>query len=486
MNIETGINQKELQRWKDLHQGTKDPYIQMGIDWMDGKIEIKEFNGIKLTPKQRLFVNDKSSEILVSGGYRCGKTVGLAIKLWLLCMWFPGNQILLGRKARSDLDSTTIPTLFEFFPSGTYEYKVGPGIIYFPNGSQIHCRGLDTSVSGDDTKKASQKIKGMTLGGVALDQLEEIDFSMYEQVSGRLTYRIPYRPIFGTTNPANFWAYDYFKANPRKGTHLIETGMEDNRENLPEGFIESQMSKPKSYVDRFVKGVWDPTLIEEGRVFPEDFINQSWVKAPIKELNGIRIYEEPRNTRYQLGIDPSTGDGDPCYMCMVDVESGKQVASFHALVPVQAQIEAAHRMCVYYSLHSDVLAIPEVNGVGQAFIEGFKRFWGNIYTREVFSKRDQKRTDKLGWYTSFANKAQLISSMQKLMTYGFPKISDRDAISEFQMFVYTNEAKKYGASCPNPYHDDCVMGTMLAYLNVEPKSFTQEDEEEFCLYGDSY
>lgn len=480
----SGINQKELELWKIKNEGTTDPYVKMGIDWMEGRIEIKEFNGIKLTAKQRLFVNDKSAELLASGGFRTGKTTGLAIKLWLLCMWFPGNQILLGRKARSDLDSTTIPTLMEYFPSGTYEYKVGPGIFYFPNGSQIHCKGLDTNVGGDDTKKASQKIKGMTLGGAALDQLEEVDYQMYEMLSGRMTMRIPYRPMFSTTNPANFWAYDYFKANPKKGTHLIEMGMIDNAENLPDGFIESQMQKPKSYVDRFVKGIWDPTLIEEGRVFPEDYINQSWCKDPIRTINGIKIFEEPRYTTYQLGIDPSTGDGDPCYMSMVDKETGRQVASFHGLVPVQVQIETAHRLCTMYSMTSDVLAIPEVNGVGQAFIEGFKKLWGNIYTREVYNKRDAKSTDKLGYYTTFSNKALMISNMQNLLSFGFPKISDREVINQMQMFVYTNEAKKYGASCPPPYHDDAVMGTMLSYLNLEPKSTTEELEEDFVLYGD--
>jgi len=478
------ITKTAIEEWQRKMGHVNDPYIQMGIKWLKGEIVIKEFAGFKLTPKQVEFVNNKDAELLVSGGYRSGKTVGLAIKLWLICMWFPKNQILLGRKSRTDLDSTTIPTLFSIFPDGSYKYKVGPGIIEFPNGSQIHCKGLDADAGGDDTKKANQKVKGMTLGGVALDQLEEIDQKMYNDLTGRLTINIPYRPIFATTNPATFWAYEYFKADPRPWTHLIETGMLDNAPNLPEGFIEGQMTKPKTYVDRFVLGIWDPTNVQEGRVFPDDHLTDRWCREPIRTMSGIKIFEEPRHGAvYQLGIDPAAGGDDPCHMTMIDKTTGREVANFHGNVPVTAQIEAAQKLCIIFSTSQEVLAIPEVNGVGQAFIEGFKKVWNNIYVREIYSKRDKKTTDKLGWYSSFSNKTQIIEHMKELLTYSFPKFSDRETLREFQMFVYTNDAKTHGASCPSPYHDDRVMATLFAYIDVTPKASTETDDEEFNLYG---
>jgi len=481
------ITQTSLAKYIRKHGDNPDPYVQMGIKWLKGEIIVKEFNGIKLTPKQIEFVNDKSAELLMSGGFRCGKTVALAIKLWLICQWFPLNQILLGRKSRTDLDATTLATMFEMFPTGSYKYKVGPGIIEFPNGSLIHCKGLDTDAGGDDTKKASQRIKGMTLGGAALDQLEEIDPKMYQDISGRLTIDIPYRPIFCTTNPATYWAYEYFKAEPMPGTTLLETGMLDNAENLPEGFIEQQMTKPRSYVERFVLGIWDPTNVQEGRVFPDDHLTDRWCREPIRTMEGIKIFEEPRSGAiYQLGIDPAAGGDDPAHMTMIDKVTGREVANFHGKVPVTAQIEAAQRMCIIYSITQDVLAIPEVNGVGQAFIEGFKKVWNNIYVREIYSKRDKKTTDKLGWYSSHANKTQIIESMKELLTYGFPKISDRETLREFQMFVYTNEAKTHGASCPHPYHDDRVMSTLFAYIDVTPRAVIETEEEEFCLYPDMF
>ena len=487
VNKDNPFNLLGLESYAEQNANSTDPYVKMGIQWMQGKINIEEFNGFKLTPKQIEFVNDRSPESLVSGGYRCGKTVGLCVKLWLLCMWFPGNGILLGRKTRADLEATTLPTLFTIFPEGTYRYKVGPGVIEFTNGSKIFVKGLDTDGGGDDTKKASQKIRGMTLGAAAIDQLEEVGQDIYLNISGRLSIKIPYRPIFSTTNPATYWAYDYFKDNPRVGTSLVETGMLDNEANLPAGFIDQQMTKPRSYVERFVLGIWDPTNVQEGRVFPDDHLNESWIKEPLRQIAGINIFEEPKSSGvYQIGIDPSTGAEDPCHMVMIDKMTGKEVANFNGFVPVQAQIEAAHRMCVMYSLSTDVLAIPEVNGVGQAFIEGFKKVWNNIYVREIYSKREKKTTDKLGWYSSFANKTQIIESFKELLQFSFPKIADRKTMNEFKMFIYTDSAKKNGASCPAPYHDDRVMATLFAFIDVHPKTSTYEEEEDLVLYGNGW
>ena len=229
----------------------------------------------------------------------------------------------------------------------------------------------------------------------------------------------------------------------------------------------------------------DPQSIEEST--HESCEHPRQCAEPKREVNGIKVFVEPRaGSTYQLGIDPSTGAEDPCHMVMVDTVSGEEVANFHGFVPVAAQVEAAHRMCVMYSLTNDVLAIPEVNGVGQAFIESFKKVWNNIYVREVYSKRDKKKTDKLGFYSTFANKAGLIEHMKELLTFSFPKIKDRETLREFRMFVYTDEAKKFGASCPHPYHDDRVMATLFAFVDVTPRAFTVAEEEELVIYGDNW
>lgn len=452
---------------------------EIGERWLRNEVDIEEFNGFKLNKKQIEYVNTKKDEMLICGGFRAGKTFGFAVKLWLLCMFFPNNRILLGRKTRSDVESATLPTLFDVFPKGSYEYKVGPGIIQFPNGSQILIYGLDMLASGDDTGKSSQKIKGIDLGGVFIDQLEEIDYKMYEILTSRLSRKIiPYRPMCCTTNPANFWAYDYFKVQPelnkdlKKVRFLSETGMKDNVDNLPEGFIEMQMTKGKNYVLRFVEGVWTPDSFTEGTVFAEEHIRAMEIvkRDPIRTINGIKIFEEPTDHIYQIGVDPSLGSSDPGHISVVDTFTGKKVAAFGGYVNTDELVDKTVYLGTLYSQVKMPLVIPERNGVGQSYVDALKRKYDNIYIERRVNTIAKKRiTEKLGWHTSYGSKMQLIDNFKELLAKGFPKIYDKETIDEFKVFNYTDEASSKGASAPPGLHDDAVMSTLLAFWNVEAK-----------------
>lgn len=451
-------------------------YEELGRRWLAGGV-IEEFNGMKLTPKQIEYINAKDPELLICGGFRSGKTVAMIIKMYLLAMFFPGNRILLGRKTKSDIESATLPAVFDIFPQGTYNYRVGPGIIEFPNGSQILLYGLDSSVGGDDTKKNPQKIKGLDLGAAFIDQLEEVEFKMYEQLTGRMSRNVPFRQIGANTNPANFWAYDYFKANPRASTKLIETGMADNKENLPEGFLEQQLTRGEMYVRRFVYGEWSPDVMVEGTVFSSDIVKDQrlFVKVPIREITGIKIFIEPVNHEYQIGVDPSVGAEDPCNITVVDKTTGDVVATYSAFVPTNVITAKILILAEMYSKVRMPLVIPEATGIGQALIEDLKKQYDRIYEREVFSKREKKHIDKLGFSTNYQTKIQLIENMQKLFQSKWPKLRDEKIIDELTTYMWSDEAQKKGAGAPSGFHDDRVMGTMLAYWGLKPTTFKERN-----------
>src|ERR1035437_1760251 len=279
-----------------------DDYILLGQRWLRGEVDIETFNKITLTPMQSAFVNSKERMVLANGGFASGKTTGFIVKLYLLSVFFPGNRILLGRKSRVDVEQATLPDIFDIFPENTYTYRPGPGIIEFPNGSQIIIYGLDVMQGGSsqDIKKSVQKIKSLNLGAVFIDQLEEIDYSIIEALTGRLRRDVPLQQMCFTGNPANYWAYDYFKVNPRPGTRLIQSSMMDNKANLKPEFIADQLAKPKIYVDKFVYGIWDPTTLVEGTVFGEEALIhvQSTIAEPIRTADGIVIFANPVSHNY--------------------------------------------------------------------------------------------------------------------------------------------------------------------------------------------
>lgn len=447
-------------------------YEEMGRKWLNGEFDIVKFGNINFNDKQIAFLNNKSRYCLMSGGFASGKTTAYIVKLILLSLFFPNNRILLGRKTRQDVERVTLPDFFDICPPGIYEHKIGPGKIVFGNGSEIIFFGLDAlqDGAGQDIKKAEQAIKSLNLGAVFIDQLEEIEYRVFEALSGRLRRNVGFQQMNFTTNPANFWAYEYFKVNPKANTALIQTSMLDNRANLTDDFIKDQLSKGERYVKRYVYGDWSPDTLVEGGVFSEEYIkNQELLcSEPIREIDGIKIWYEPEDDKsYQIGIDPSEGSVDPCSITVVCVETGFQVASFNGFLPIAAVAEKSIQIALMYSRNKKPLMIPEATGAGTALIEHLKmKGWDKIYEREVFSQREKKKTKKLGFYTNYSSKTQLIENTKELFSKNFIKLKDKKAVEELKTFIYQNEVKSKGASAQTGYRDDRVMSTMLAYWGI--------------------
>lgn len=481
---------------------------ELGRRWLRGETTLEGLGEVKFNLKQLEFVNAKERYNLVAGGMASGKTLGFISKFILLHLFFPGIPSLIGRKTLQNAVSTFMKDFMEVCPPDIYEYKVGEHKIYFSNGSTATFFGLDAlqGDTGDDLKKAVQNLKSHNFGLIFIDQLEEIELKVFEALNSRLRWRpckhgkdaqkVFYdkknQPVYEVCstcgkytfqqmnmamNPANHWSYDFFKTNPRQLTKLTMTSMMDNKEHLSEQFILSEMQKPKLYVDRFVHGIWDDSTLVEGSVFYEEWIKEQrmYMKKPIREFDGIRIYKEPTTHTYQIGVDPSMGATDPCGIKCVDTETGELVASYKGFVPINVQVEKTVQIALMYSLSKKPLVIPEATGVGQAFVEEIKKVYEKIYEREVFSQREKKETKKLGFYTNFQTKTQLIENMKNLFQKHFPKIYDEEVVSEMVKFIYSDQAQMLGAGAQNGFHDDQIMSTMLAFWNVAPVTLREKN-----------
>ena len=146
------------------------------------------------------------------------------------------------------------------------------------------------------------------------------------------------------------------------------------------------------------------------------------------------------------------------------------VACFTGMVPTDAIVERTVQLANMYSRLQFPLVIPEVTGIGQAFVEQLRKKYDKIYVREVFNARTRKKMAKLGFSTNFATKQQLIENFRNLLQKGYPKICDAGTHQELKTFIYADEAQAKGAAAQKGFHDDRVMATMLAYWNLEPKS----------------
>ena len=446
-------------------------------------------------PVQSKFICDfKSKFCLDSGGWGSGKSTALYIKLILFCKCFPGNRVLLGRRTLSDIDRAVLPELFDLMQPSWYTHKVKDGLINFTNGSQIILFGLDAMQSGSvaDIKKADQKLKSLNLGAYFIDQLEEVEYSVFKTLNSRLRRMdVPFRQGNMDCNPANFWAYHYFKdgkmldsegqwiPNPAKDKAKLYMSSMLNNPHLPGDYIEEQLNSGDSYVRRFVKGEWSTDILIKGTVFSKEKIAwlQSFVRPPSKMEEGCEIFEEPKEgERYRMGVDPSEGIVDPSSISVIDGH-GRKVAKFNGMLPLQGVEDKVKFL--YYKYRKPMI-VAEANAAGAALIRGIRDL--NVYRRKQLDYKFDKTTEKLGFKMSWESKQQLIDHFQKLLIEKIPRIYDLKTIEEMKSFIWTDQASRQGASAASSFHDDDIISTMLAFWDFSPQKVEQQRFAETQTY----
>lgn len=446
---------------------------RLGAALIEGKkIEEISLKGktYKFNPIQSAFISDMKSDFcLNAGGYGSGKSLALYVKLILFVKCFPGNRVLLGRKTLSDIDRAVLPELFELMPESWYEHRVKDGLINIHNGSQIVLFGLDAMQSGGvaDIKKAQQKLKSLNLGAYFIDQLEEVEYEVFEVLNSRLRRNdVPVRQGNMTCNPANFWAYDQFVANPRLGHVLYQSSMYDNASNLPEDYLRKQEAMGEDYVRRFVKGEWTTDVLLKGTVFAREHIQflESMRRQPLREEEGCEIFEEPiAGGDYRMGVDPSEGIVDPSSISVIS-STGHKVAKFNGKITVTGLSDKVKFL--YYKYYKPLI-IPESNSAGSALIREIRDL--RVYRRKQLEYKYDKETEKLGFHTSWDTKQQLIEHFQQLLRRKIPKIYDKKTVEELKTFLWNNDATQQGAGAAKGFHDDDIMSTMLAFWELNPK-----------------
>lgn len=317
----------------------------------------------------------------------------------------------------------------------------------------------------------------MTLGFGLIDQVEEIKESVFTTLATRLNLQhVPSRQLIMTSNPLLFWGYKFFKQEKDTDRELIEFSMLDNKENLTEDYLADMLKRPENWKRQYVFGVWDESLLSDHSVIPIEYIQaqRCFVKQPIRTLEGVKIYKDVvrsdagrsvRDHNYQAGFDISEGLGkDFCAMTIFDCHAGEEVAFFKT----QMQPDQFAMKCMpVMKYFNNALAIPEINGVGLAFLSRLKEHYDNIYHRRDFDKTTNEEKEVLGWKTTVSTKPLLVDNFIKLLREGIIKIRSEEICAEMATFVYTDEANKKGMGAEVGFHDDALISCALACLDLQ-------------------
>lgn len=204
----------------------------------------------------------------------------------------------------------------------------------------------------------------------------------------------------------------------------------------------------------------------------------------------VNIYEHPEeDAKYTIGVDAATGFGaDYTYIpVFTNRMPFEQVAwLWDKRINTVRGSEVCHKLAKYYN---NAFIVPETRHPGNAYVDNLIEVhaYGNIYRRQQELDEDPSVSSKYGICTTEADKHQLINQCKSLMEAPDGNqiiIHDPIALNEFCNFVYIEDKRKTGAG--TGFHDDCVMGIMLALRGclLYPqaarkikKTFTIEDEE---------
>src|SRR3990167_2062425 len=436
---------------------------------------LKEFD---LSSKQHQFIKDTHRYALYSGGFGAGKTLALILKVIYLLLKYPNNTILMGRQHFQDLRDTVMKEFFSICPEEFIaNFVKSERKAVLTNGSELLFRHLD--------KVSEKEIRSLNLGGFAIDQAEDVSEPVYLALKGRLRKRDTSQQGFMTANPAPGWLFREFKQQTKPENLLVETSTLENP-HLTQAYIDDLLKYPDYWKKQFVYGEWDTAIMGDRNVYHLTIIEQQEPHLiypdKCKYYEDIRLYFDPlereeekktitKDTPLQMGVDISEGvGGDASVISVTNTQTGEEVAFWQGQLPPDVLGDKAVKFAKYLNSFTKrpLLMVPEVNGLGIAFLNQVKKQYSYIYKREVFLKQQKERKEVLGWKTSTSTKPLLINNHVDLLRNGHLVVHTPEILEQMKTFVYTDDAKKSGMGADPGFHDYAVIGHALACFFSPP------------------
>ena len=272
--------------------------------------------------------------VLLYGGSRSGKTrVHVEFDV-TACLEFPGLRGLIVRERRNAAKDTVwhetlLAEVLPRYPREIWDDNKSDLYITFANGSEIW-------VSGTDDQARIEKILGRGVGFAYLNEASQISYKAFSLIRTRLAQKIagwvPRMQVDCNPPGPKHWLHRVFidhvepvdgkRLDPRKYASLLMNPI-DNRENLPDGYLDDLDELPENERRRFKLGEWvKPT----GAIFPEYGSHMLIDRADIPDceryivgvdmvtyaavLIGLQRYRKGNEIRHKVYIVDSWGRGE--------------------------------------------------------------------------------------------------------------------------------------------------------------------------------
>ena len=180
----------------------------------------------------------------------------------------------------------------------------------------------------------------------------------------------------------------------------------------------------------------------------------------------LKIWEEPKDEDYIIGIDTSQGLEKGDYSCMaVWSRKRKKVAEWHGHMAPDLLGKEAVKLAKYYKL---AWIIPEINNMGISTLDTIRHEqYYRLYRRRTSpDKSGNEPTDMYGFWTSSKSKPLLIKSLSKLIRDDATLIVDEETIRECISYVYDASGRM---NAQQGCYDDRVIANALAVFFIDQR-----------------
>ena len=199
-------------------------------------------------PKQKTFHQSEAKFRCFLGAWRAGKTYSGCIEALKQSLLYKNNFGLIGRKNFTDLRDTTIKTFFELCPEEAIrDYNKTEHHLTLKNGSEILFRELKDGLG----------LGSLNLGFFYIDEAEQVQESLFERLTGRLSLNTVSRQCgWITSNPPNkdHWIYKRFAEQSINDYEIFYASTYENKQYLPAGYIETLEKMPESWKKKYLLG----------------------------------------------------------------------------------------------------------------------------------------------------------------------------------------------------------------------------------------
>jgi len=191
----------------------------------------------------------------------------------------------------------------------------------------------------------------------------------------------------------------------------------------------------------------------------------------------VRIFQEPlRDHAYVIGADPAEGleHGDAAAACVIDIETGLLVATFHDHCDPDLFGEQLNNLGRYYN---NALIGVEINNHGHVTVLTLRKLgYPRIFRRRTIGQISDKHAPQYGWLTNKLSKPKMIDDLGAAIRDRSIDIRCEYTLAELRTYI-----REYGpggtVKTHGSPHDDRTMSLAIAWQMVPYHRIFVEEEK---------